>query len=45
MSKEREDAMDAASWYTLWKFVQQAHPQDKEEGVQEPSPHINKVMG
>ena len=22
MSKEREDAMDAASWGTLWKFVQ-----------------------
>ena len=45
MSKERKDAMDAVSWGTLWKFVKQAHTQDKEEGVQGQSPHINKVMG
>ena len=23
----------------------QAHTQDKEEGMQEPSPHLNKIMG
>ena len=29
-SKEREDAMDAASWGTLWKFVQTSpHPRQR----------------
>ena len=32
MSKEREDAMDAASWGTLWKFVQTSpHPRQKKK--------------
>ena len=44
-SKEREDAMDAASWGTLWKFVQTSPHPNKEEGMQGQSPHINKVMG
>ena len=30
MSKEREDAMDAASWGTLWNFVQTSpHPRQR----------------
>ena len=30
MSKERKDAMDAASWGTLWKFVQtSSHPRQR----------------
>ena len=29
----------------LGRLSKQAHTQDKEEGMQEPSPHINKIMG
>ena len=45
MSKERDDAMDAASWALCGSLSKQAHTQDKEEGMQEPSPHLNKIMG
>ena len=31
MSKERDDAMDAASWGTLWKFVQTSPHQTKKK--------------
>ena len=32
ISKERKDAMDAASWGTLWKFVQTSpHPRQKKK--------------
>ena len=45
MSKERNDAMDAASWTLCGNLSKQTHTQEKEEGVQGQSPHINKVMG
>ena len=46
MSKEREDAMDAASWGTFVVVCpNKPTPKTKEEGVQGQSPHINKVVG
>ena len=45
MSKGRKDAMDVVSWGICGSLSKQAHTQDKEEGVQGQSPHINKVMG
>ena len=45
MSKEREDAMDAASWGTLWKFVQTSpHPRQRRRHART-KPHINMVLG
>ena len=44
-SKEREDAIDVAVGALCGSLSKQAHTQDKEEGMQEPSPRINKIMG
>ena len=45
MSKEREDAMDVGVGALCGSLSKQTHSQDKEEGMQKPSPHINKIMG